>query len=112
MDPKQMAKMMQQMGIKSEELDVTRVTIEKSDGSRLLVEPASVTKIEMRGQSTFQVAGVVIEQKAGEGGEREKADADIVAEQAGVPKEVAEAALKESGGDMAEAIMALEKRKG
>jgi len=111
MDPKQMAGIMRQMGIKSEELEVTRVLIEKADGSKILVEPASVTKIIMQGQSTYQVAGVSIDQPAGEGAAKEKSDAEIVAEQAGVSVEQAEKALSESGGDIADAILRLQSSK-
>lgn len=112
MDPKQMASLMRQLGIKSEELDVARVTIEKTDGSRILVEPASVTKIVMQGQATYQVAGVSLEQKPGEGAPREKSDVELVMEQTGASREEAEKALKGSGGDIAEAILSLEAGRG
>ncbi len=122
MDPKQMAKLMQQMGIRSEEIDASRVVIEKTDGKRLIVDSPSVTLVDAKGQKSFQVSGDVHEEegKSGEGSEGgevkppekcEESDADVVAIQAKVSKDEAEAALMESGGDIAEAIMALEAKK-
>lgn len=112
MDPKQMSKIMAQMGIKSEELDVSKVTIEKADGSKIVVEPASVTKIIMQGQATFQVAGVAVEEGPGAEGAGEKSDADLVAEQTGVSRDEAEKALKDADGDIAQAILHIEQGKG
>ena len=130
MDSKQMAKLMQQMGISSEEIDASRVVIEKTDGKRLIVDAPSVTLIDAKGQKSFQISGDVREEEAGAGGASgdasggargagaeggkpvcEESDADVVALQAKVSKEEAEAALMESGGDIAEAIIALEEKK-
>ena len=102
MDPKQMSKMMKQMGIKSDELEATKVTIELRDGSRLVVFEPSVVQIEMQGQKSFQVSGKVHEeQEAGED------DIKMVMESAGCSREEAMNALRETGGDIAEAIIRL-----
>ncbi len=102
MDPKQMSKMMKQMGIKSDELDATKVTIELKEGGRLVVFEPQVVQIEMQGQKTFQVSGKVQEeQDAGED------DIKMVMEAAGVSREEAQNALRETGGDIAEAIIHL-----
>ena len=102
MDPKQMAKMMKQMGIKSDDLDASKVTIELKDGSRLVVFDPSVVQIEMQGEKSFQVSGKVHEeQDAGED------DIKRVMEAAGCSREEAMNALRESGGDIAEAIIRL-----
>ena len=102
MDMKNMAKMMKQMGIKNEEMDAAKVTIELKDGSRLIVFEPSVVKIEMQGQTSFQVSGKVAE-------EHEAAEDDIkmVMESAGCSREEAQNALRETGGDLAEAIIRL-----
>ncbi len=55
MDPKQMASLMKQMGIKNEEIEAERVIIEKADGSKIIVESPSVQAIEMQGQKSFQI---------------------------------------------------------
>ena len=102
-DPKQMGKLMQQMGIKSEELAATRVIIER-EGSRIVIDEPQITKISMKGESTYQVSGKVREETA-----ISQEDVKMVAEQAKVSEEQAKKALEDSGGDIAEAILKLEK---
>ena len=102
MDPKNMSKMMKQMGIKTDDLDASKVTIELKDGGRLVVFEPSVVQIEMQGQKSFQISGKVHEeQDAGED------DIKMVMEAAGVSREEAMNALRETGGDIAEAIIRL-----
>ena len=102
MDPKQMAKMMKQMGIKSEEIDATKVIIELKEGGRLVVFEPEVVQIEMQGNKSYQISGKVHEeQDAGED------DIKMVMETAGVSREEAMNALRETGGDIAEAIIHL-----
>ncbi|MCX8194898.1 MAG: nascent polypeptide-associated complex protein [Candidatus Micrarchaeota archaeon] len=102
MNPKQMAKMMAQMGIKTEELDSSKVTIELKDGTRLVVFEPSVMQIEIQGQRSFQVSGKVQEEK-----DAAEEDIKLVMEQAGCSREEAINALRETGGDIAEAILRL-----
>ena len=114
MDPKTMMKLMNQMGIKSNEVDATKVIIEKTDGSSLVVTDPQVVEITMQGQKSYQVSGRVVESGAESGGKAEDAspdDVELVAAQANVSKEKAADALKKSGGDIAEAILLLEKEK-
>ncbi len=102
MDMKNMAKMMKQMGIKSDELDATKVTIELREGGRLVVFEPSVVQIDMQGQKSFQVSGKVQEEhEAGED------DIKMVMEAAGCSREEAMNALRETDGDIAEAIIRL-----
>ncbi|MFA6490155.1 MAG: nascent polypeptide-associated complex protein [Candidatus Micrarchaeia archaeon] len=102
MDPKQMARAMKQMGIKSEEIDATKVIIELKEGGRLVVFEPSVVQIEMQGNKSYQISGKVHEeQDAGED------DIKMVMETAGVSREEAQNALRETGGDIAEAILHL-----
>ncbi|VVB68519.1 Nascent polypeptide-associated complex protein [Candidatus Norongarragalina meridionalis] len=108
MDPRQMAKLMSQMGIRNESVDATRVVIEKADGSKIVVEPASVTAIDMQGQKSFQISGAVREEKAGAEA-HEETDADLVVRECGCSREEAEKALAETNGDLAEAILKLKK---
>ncbi len=102
MDPKNMQKMMKQMGIKSEDIESSKVVIELKDGGRLVVFEPSVVQIEMQGQKSFQISGKVQEeQDAGED------DIKMVMEAAGCSREDAQNALRETGGDIAEAIIHL-----
>jgi len=105
MDPKQMAKLMSQMGIKNEAVDAAKVTIEKSDGTSLVIDNPQVTKIDMQGQVSFQIAGSVRESKAKS--EEKTDDAALVMEECGCTRQEAERALKEASGDLAEAILKL-----
>ncbi|MEW6328796.1 MAG: nascent polypeptide-associated complex protein [Candidatus Micrarchaeota archaeon] len=107
MNPKQMQKLMEQMGIKTEEINSTRVIIEKEDGKIIITQP-SVVAINMQGQKTFQIGGKIEEVK-GTSAEPEISEDDIklIMEQASVGREDAMRALKESKGDIAEALMKL-----
>ncbi|MFH1056877.1 MAG: nascent polypeptide-associated complex protein [Candidatus Micrarchaeota archaeon] len=105
MDPKQMSSLMKQMGIKTEEIEAERVVIEKTDGSRIVVESPSVQCIDMKGQKSFQVMGSIKEE--GSSGEKGKSDVDIISEECGCTHEEAEKALEEAEGDLAQAILKL-----
>ncbi len=111
MDPKQMASMMKQFGIKSEEIDAGKVIVELKDGGKLVVENPSVQAIDFQGQKMLQVSGKLREEKGAEGGaeEKEKSDSDIIMEECGCSLEDAEKALAEANGDLAEAILSLKK---
>jgi len=111
MNPRQMQKLMAQMGIKNEELEAKKVVIEKPDGSKIVIDDPSVTAIEMGGQKSFQITGEAREEKAGEGaaGAGGEDDAALVMKGAGCSREEAEKALREAGGDIAKAILSLEK---
>jgi nascent polypeptide-associated complex subunit alpha len=102
MDPKQTARLMKQMGVKSEEIDAAKVTIELKEGGRLVVFEPTVVQVEMQGSKSFLISGKVHE-------EQDAAEEDIkmVQEAAGVSREEAQNALRETGGDIAEAILRL-----
>ncbi len=107
MDPKKMQALMKQMGIKSEEIDAVKVTIQASDGKEIVISEPQVTKITMQGQTSFQIAGKVeVVEKSSE------EDVKLVMEQAGCSEEEAKAALEKSGGDIAQAILSLTEGKG
>ncbi|MFH0835743.1 MAG: nascent polypeptide-associated complex protein [Candidatus Micrarchaeota archaeon] len=108
MNPKQMASLMKQMGIESTEMDCSRVVFEKADGSKTVVENPAVTKIEMKGQVTFQVMGEAKEELTQE---TAKGDVEIIMEQTGAPKEAAEKAFADAEGNLAEAITLLQEKK-
>ena len=104
LDPKKMQGMMKQMGISQSEIDASKVTIEKTDGNKIIIEPASVTKINMQGQDTFQISGEIKEESAKVGISEE--DIRTVTEKTGKSKEQAKEALEKTG-DLAEAILEL-----
>ncbi|MEW6222360.1 MAG: nascent polypeptide-associated complex protein [Candidatus Hadarchaeota archaeon] len=102
-DPRQMERMMKQMGIKTQELEgVKEVAIKMAD-REIVIPGAQVVLTEMGGQRSYQVTGREIERKV-EAGPSED-DVRLVMEQGGVGREAAVQALKESNGDIAEAIL-------
>ena len=103
LDPKKMQAMMKQLGMDQEEIDATRVVIEKSDNNKLVIENPSVTKITIKGNETFQISGDITEKEAG------ISDSDIqtVMEKTGVDSKKAKKALEDANGDLAEAILSL-----
>ncbi len=103
-NPKQLNQMMKKMGMQQEELDATEVIIRTKKGDILIKNP-QVSKVNMMEQTTYQVVGN--EEKAST--EISKEDIDLVASQAGVSKEFAQAALEDANGDIAEAILLLKK---
>ncbi len=104
LDPKKMQAMMRQMGIAQEEISASKVTIEKTDGDKIIIENPSITKIKMQGQETFQIAGKVKEES--EKVEVSKDDIETVMEKTGCSESQARKALEKTG-DLAEAILEL-----
>ena len=102
LDPRAMQRMMKQLGIKNEEIEAERVTIECGN-KRIVIERPSVTAIDMQGKKTYTIMGE--EREEGKGIARE--DIEMVAKQANVPEKKAEAALKKNEGDIAAAILEL-----
>ncbi len=103
-NPKQMAGMMRQFGIKNQEVDAKEVIIVLKSGKKIKIVDPQVQLIEMKGVKTYSVAGREVEE---EGFLPE--DIDLVSEQTGCTKEQALDALKETDGDLVKAIMKLKK---
>jgi len=102
MNPKKIQAMMKQMGIDQAEVPADRVIIESSEG-KIIIENPSVLKINMQGQTQFQVSGDVSEEAPGISEE----DIQTVMEKTSCSQEEAAAELEKNGGDMAEAIINL-----
>jgi len=103
-NPKQMQQMMKKMGMQQEEIDATEVIIRTTEGDIIIKNP-KVSKVNMMGQTTYQVVGE--EEKATT--EVTDEDVQLVAEQAGASTEFAKAALEDANGDLAKAIELLKK---
>jgi nascent polypeptide-associated complex subunit alpha len=101
-DPRQLQRMMKQMGINTEEINAKRVIIEQEDKMIILNNP-TVTKIDAKGNISFQIAAEDIQEKE----LIPEEDIELVAKQANVSKDEARKALEETDGDVAEAIMKL-----
>jgi len=103
-NPSQMKALMKQMGIKQEEIDAERVIIEGKE-RKIIIEPASVQKIVMQGQESWQIVGESREESPKEGISQD--DISMVMEKTGVSEKEAKKALEECHGDIAEAIVKL-----
>ena len=102
LNPKKMQSMMKQLGMSQEEIDASKVTIDKNDGSEIIINNPSVVKINMQGQDTFQISGDISERE----GILEQ-DIKSVAEKTNSSEEDAKKALESTKGDLAEAILKL-----
>jgi nascent polypeptide-associated complex subunit alpha len=103
-NPKQMERMMKQMGIQATDIEAEEVVIKTPDKEIVISNP-QVSKVKAMGQETFQITGDVSERSREEISEE---DAEMVAEQAGVSLEEAKEMLEETK-DIAEAIVRLKK---
>jgi alpha-NAC-related protein len=114
-DPKKIQSMMKQMGIAQEAIEAERVIIEKTDGTKTIIENPSVMKVKMQGQVNFQISGDIIEKEIEESKEDEenklKEDIQTIIDQTGVSEEEAAIELEKNNGDIVETIIILNKKK-
>ena len=105
LDPKRMKAVMKQMGINQEDIDASRVVIEKHDGGKIIIENPEITKIKMQGQESFQIAGDVHEEESNSFSDE---DIQVVMDKTECTRKQAIESLKETG-DLAETILNLSK---
>ena len=104
LNPKKMQAVMKQMGISQNEIPASKVTIEKTDGTNIVINNPSVTKMTIQGQDMFQVQGEASEESEPVGVSEE--DIKIVMDKTGKSEQEAKEALEKTG-DLTEAIMNL-----
>ena len=107
-------RMMQKMGMKIDEIDgVTEVLIRTATREIIIKEPV-VTSVVVQGQRMYQVTGGSAHERtpSAEAAQPEvpEEDVNLVATQTGKTVDEAKAALKESGGNLAEAILKLKQK--
>ena len=107
MNPKQMQKMIKQMGIKQDTVDATRVEIFLDNGNKLVFDTPSVAKVNMMGNTMYQLEGDAREESVDTTPELSADDVQTVMDQTGCTEEQALAALEDTNGDLAEAILNL-----
>lgn len=105
-NPRQMQKMMQKMGMQQVELKVSKIVITLSD-KELVFENPQVSKVNMMGQETYQITGKPVEQMLDSTPDISEEDVNTVVEQTGKTVEEARLAIEKAKGDLAEAIMEL-----
>lgn len=107
MNPAQMQRMMKQLGIKTESFEARTVVVELSDGRRLRFDKPQLMAMVMQGQKTFTIVGEPIEEHSAPAFSEE--DLAMIVAQTSATKEQALDALSKTKGDIAEAILLLQK---
>jgi len=106
--PREARRMMQRMGLSMGEMPDVQEVIFKTSTKEIIVENPEVAIMEMHGQKIFQVTGEKIVEKAIEKKTTiPEEDIQLVATQARVSVEEARAALEQTKGDLAQAILLL-----
>ena len=105
---KQMQQAMKKMGVQQEEIDAVEVIIKCND-KHIVINNPSVQKVNMMGQVSYQISGTETVEAPEEVLEINEEDIQTVASQAGITEEEAIAALTETNGDIAEAILKMKK---
>lgn len=110
-----MRRLMDRMGVKLEELgEVAEVVFRMTSGSELVIQNPQVTRMKAGDRDVFQVIGTPMQRTAVEHVEASaisSEDVELVASQVGVSLDEARAALVESKGDLAQAILNLKMQK-
>ncbi|MCU4926849.1 nascent polypeptide-associated complex protein [Halobacteria archaeon AArc-dxtr1] len=120
LNPRKMEQMMKQMGIDVDDIDAEEVIIRTGEHDLVFTDP-EVTKMDARGQETYQVIGSPEEREAGTAGSAadsasddgaaggvDEGDVELVATRTGASEDDARAALEENDGDLAAAVAQLE----
>ena len=105
MNPKQMRKMMKQLGIRMEELEGVKEVIIRFENKEIVIKEPVVTVIVAMGEKSYQIIG---KEEVRELLNIPEEDIKLVMEQANVDYETAKKALEEANGDLAEAILKLQ----
>ncbi|WP_458185123.1 nascent polypeptide-associated complex protein [Haladaptatus sp. NG-WS-4] len=121
LNPRKMQQMMKQMGIDVDDVDAEEVIIRTGDGEELVFSDPEVTRMDARGQQTYQIVGDAETREAsgdsGAGGadtddaaasDVPDADVEIVAQRTGASEDEAREALEATDGDLAAAVERLE----
>jgi len=107
-------RMMQRMGLNMIALPDVQEVVVRTSTKEIIIENPEVSVLDLQGQKIFQVAGGEITEKTAEREARKVTipdeDVQLVAQQANVGLDKARAALEETNGDLAQAILLLSQR--
>lgn len=106
MNPKQIQRMMKQLGIDEETINCKKV-IFVFDDKQWIFENPDVNAINMRGQKIYQVTGEFKEELEDTTPEINEEDIELIIEKTNVSKEKAIEKLNENNGDIAKTILDL-----
>ena len=108
-NPREANRMMQRMGMQVQQLDEVTKVIMETPTKRIVIENPEVATVTVQGQTVYQVGGGTIREEGIGGGSDE--DVKLVASQAGASTEEATNALRQSNGDLAQAIILLKQKR-
>lgn len=106
MNPRQMQQMMRQMGVQQVDVIAEQVIIRTKEKD-IVIDNPQVARVTMMGQQTYQISGAAREEKRSITYTPSSEDVETVMNQANTSKDKATAALVETNGDIAEAILKL-----
>jgi len=106
-NPRDLQKAMQRMGIQQQEVDAKEVIIRCQDKDIIIQNP-QVAKVNMMGQETWQITGSAVEQARSSEPDIKEEDIQTVMQQTGASHDKALKAIKDAKGDLAQAIINLQ----
>jgi nascent polypeptide-associated complex subunit alpha len=108
-DPRMMKQAMKRMGIKQEEILDAKQVIIRCETREIVIDSPSIQKIDMMGEKSFQISGSISERPLDTKPEINEDDVKTVMESANVSLDSARKAIEDAEGDLAKAIMSLQK---
>jgi len=108
-NPREANRMMQRMGMQVQQLDEVTKVIMETPTKRIVIDNPEVATVTVQGQTVYQVGGGTMREEGIGGGSDE--DVKLVASQAGVSADEAATALRQSNGDLAQAIILLKQKR-
>ncbi len=106
MNSRQMKQAMKRMGVQQEDLPVNQVIFLLGD-EKIVIDNPSVQKVNMMGQTSYQVTGEERTESLDVEPEISEEDVQTVIDQTNVSKEEALKALEKNNGDLAQTIIEL-----
>ena len=106
-DNRQTRRMMEKMGVTMDQIEGVEEVIIRTPEKDLVIKNANVSEMKVKGSKIFQVVGDDIEERMREKPKYTRDDVLLVAQQAKVSEAKAEQALKDTNGDLAQAILRL-----
>ena len=115
LNQREMQRMMKKAGISMDTVDgAVKVEIHLDNGQMIVINNPVINKVDVAGQTTFQVVGSDIIEQSIESEEKEvkilEEDITLVSQQTGVDIDTAKNALEMTSGDLAQAIMLLKNK--
>lgn len=106
-DPRQLKRMMDSMGMKNTEIEAHQVII-KCSGKDIIIDNPSVTLVEMQDNRTYNVSGGTVTETDTAAVAIDPEDVEMVMKETGVTDEARVLkALEDAKGDIAQAILNL-----